>query len=57
MRYVMNFKACLRVSQTGTSTLPLKYLSTFFDLLIVGCGTQQAFVADILKEATFTQSI
>ena len=50
MRYIMNFKACLRVSQGGAPSMPLKYLSTFFDLLIVASTTQSAFVSDIFKE-------
>ena len=50
MRYIMNFKACLRDSLGGAPFMPLKYLSTFFDLLIVASNTQSAFVSDIFKE-------
>jgi len=50
MRYIMNFKACLRVSRGGAPFMPLKYLSTFFDLLIMASNTQSAFVSDIFKE-------
>ena len=50
MRYVHNLKFATRA--LGQS-LPLQYIASFLDLLIVASSTQAQFVVDLFKEPDF----